>query len=66
MKFLIVDDHPMLRDGVAAVLRQFDPDATVLQAAEGEQGLVLAAEHPELAAAWVDLRMAGLAGIADC
>ena len=27
MKFLIVDDHPMLRDGVAAVLRQFDPQA---------------------------------------
>jgi DNA-binding NarL/FixJ family response regulator len=64
MKFLIVDDHPMLRDGVAAVLRQFDPQAVVLQAPEGEQGLALAAEHPDLAAAWVDLRMAGMAGVA--
>jgi hypothetical protein len=27
MKFLLVDDHPMLREGVAAVLRQFDADA---------------------------------------
>lgn len=64
MKFLIVDDHPMLRDGVAAVLRQFDPDAAVLQAAEGEQGLALADQNPDLAAAWVDLRMVGMAGIA--
>jgi DNA-binding NarL/FixJ family response regulator len=39
MKFLIVDDHPMLRDGVAAVLHQFDADSKVLQAAEREQGL---------------------------
>jgi len=63
MKFLVVDDHPMLRDGVAAVLRQFDSDATVLQAADGERALALAAEHPDLAAAWVDLRMAGMAGL---
>lgn len=63
MKFLVVDDHPMLREGVAAVLRQFDADALVLQAADGEQGLALAAAHPDLVAAWVDLRMAGLAGL---
>jgi two-component system, NarL family, nitrate/nitrite response regulator NarL len=63
MKFLIVDDHPMLRDGVAAVLHQFDTDVTVLQAADGEQGLALTAEHPDLAVAWVDLRMAGMAGL---
>ena len=63
MKFLIIDDHPMLREGVAAVLRQFDAPAVVLQAADGEQGLALAAAHPDLDAAWVDLRMAGLAGL---
>ena len=63
MKFLIIDDHPMLREGVAAVLRQFAADTVVLQAADGEQGLALAAEHADLSAAWVDLRMAGMAGI---
>lgn len=63
MKFLVIDDHPMLRDGVAAVLRQFDAEATVLQAADGAQGLALAAEHTDLSAVWVDLRMAGMAGL---
>lgn len=63
MKFLLVDDHPMLRDGVAAVLRQFDPAAEVLHAADGEQGLALADAHPDLGVAWVDLRMTGLAGL---
>jgi DNA-binding NarL/FixJ family response regulator len=64
MKHLVIDDHPVLRDGMAAILRQSDADAVVLQAVDGEQGLALAAEHADLGAAWVDLRMAGMAGIA--
>lgn len=63
MKFLIVDDHPMVREGLAATLRQFAADVQVLQATDGTHALALAAAHADLRAAWVDLRMAGMGGI---
>lgn len=63
MKLLIVDDHPMVREGLAATLRQFAADVQVLQAADGTQALALTAAHADLRAAWVDLRMAGMGGI---
>ena len=63
MKFLIVDDHELLREGLAGVLRQFDADAVVLHAADGERGLQQAQAYPDLAAVLVDLRMAGLGGL---
>lgn len=64
MKFLIVDDHELLREGLAGVLRQLDAHAEVLHAADGEGGLAQARAHPDLAAVLVDLRMAGLGGLA--
>jgi DNA-binding NarL/FixJ family response regulator len=64
MKYLVIDDHPLLREGVAGVLRQFDIQALVLHAADGEQGLAQARQHPDLAVVLVDLRMAGLDGLA--
>ncbi|HEX3756783.1 MAG TPA: response regulator transcription factor [Rhizomicrobium sp.] len=44
MKLLIVDDHSILRDGVAEILRQSHPGAQVLQACNIEEGLTLASE----------------------
>ena len=41
MKLLIVDDHPVLRDGLAALLQQAGPDTTVLQARDASEGLRL-------------------------
>lgn len=64
MKFLIIDDHPLLREGVAAVLRQFSAEVEVLHAADGVQGLALTDVHRDLDAALVDLRMTGMSGIA--
>ena len=32
MKLLIVDDHPVVREGLAALLRQAGPDTAVLLA----------------------------------
>lgn len=64
MKFLIVDDHPMVREGLAATLRHFADDVEVLQATDGTQALALADAHADLQLAWVDLRMAGMGGIA--
>lgn len=63
MKLLIIDDHPVMREGVAAVLRQLDADIEVLEAGDGAAGLALAAGHADLRCALVDLRMTGLAGM---
>jgi DNA-binding NarL/FixJ family response regulator len=63
MKFLIIDDHPLLREGVAAVLQQLGGPVEVLHAADGLSGLALAEQHDDLDAALVDLRMAGLDGL---
>jgi len=64
MKLLIVDDHPLLREGVASVLRQFADGVQVLQASDGQAALALAAQHLDLSAVLLDLHMDGMAGIA--
>jgi DNA-binding NarL/FixJ family response regulator len=63
MKFLIIDDHPMLREGIAAQLRLLAADVLVLQAGDGQQGMAMAAEHERLDAALVDLDIGGQSGL---
>jgi two-component system, NarL family, nitrate/nitrite response regulator NarL len=64
MKLLIVDDHPVVRDGLAALLRQLGPEVTVLLAEGGSQGLDLANGHPDLDLVVLDLAMPGSDGFA--
>ncbi len=63
MKLLVIDDHPVVREGLAAVLRQLPGGAEMLEAADGEQGLQQLAQHADVAGVLIDLRMAGLAGL---
>jgi DNA-binding NarL/FixJ family response regulator len=62
MKLLIVDDHPVVRDGLAALLRQLAPEVTVLLAEGGSQGLDVAKAHPDLDLVILDLAMPGSDG----
>jgi two-component system nitrate/nitrite response regulator NarL len=62
MKLLIVDDHPVLREGLAALLRQAGPDADVLQARDAAEGLALVEAHADLDAVVLDLIMPGMDG----
>lgn len=62
MKLLVVDDHPIFRDGLAALLRQSVGQPTVLQAPDCASALELAASHPDLDAVFVDLVMPGMSG----
>jgi DNA-binding NarL/FixJ family response regulator len=62
MKLLIVDDHPVLREGLAALLRQAGPDTDVLQACDAHEGLALVEDHPDLDAVVLDLMMPGMDG----
>jgi two-component system nitrate/nitrite response regulator NarL len=63
MKYLIVDDHAVLRKGMRALLQQAGSDALVLEAADGAEGLELASLHPDLDAVFLDLEMPGMGGM---
>lgn len=57
MKLLIVDDHAILREGLAAMLRQVGPDTVVLQAGDAAEGLRIAEAEADLDAVFLDLEM---------
>ncbi|HEU5134173.1 MAG TPA: response regulator transcription factor [Steroidobacteraceae bacterium] len=61
MKLLIVDDHPLFRDGLAALLRQASADTAVMQASTTEEALQLVDEQI-FDAMFMDLVMPGLCG----
>src|SRR5271156_5654914 len=63
MKFLIVDDHAVLRTGLTALLRQACPLDIVLEAGDGKEGLETARLHPDLDAIFLDLEMPGMHGM---
>jgi two-component system nitrate/nitrite response regulator NarL len=62
MKLLIVDDHAVVREGVATLLRQLGPDTQVLQARDGNEGLACAEAETDLDAVFLDLNLPGLDG----
>jgi two-component system nitrate/nitrite response regulator NarL len=63
MKLLIVDDHPMLRNGLAALLGQANPGVTVLQAGDAAAGIAMAVREPDLDGVMLDLSMPGMDGL---
>lgn len=62
MKLLIVDDHPVVREGLSKLLTSSADDIDVLQAEDCEAGMVLAAQRPDLDAIFMDLNLPGLSG----
>jgi DNA-binding NarL/FixJ family response regulator len=62
MKLLMIDDHPMLRSGLAAVLAQAEPQAVIWQAADAQQGLDIAGRERDLDAILLDLVLPGMDG----
>jgi two-component system nitrate/nitrite response regulator NarL len=63
MNVLVVDDHPVLREGIAALLRQAGPDTVVHQGGDVAGGLQLAADRPDLDVIVLDLMMPGIGGM---
>ena len=62
MKILLVDDHPMIRKGCAALLSSAIQNLTVVECSSGEQALTLAAsELPQLVI--LDISLPGISGI---
>jgi DNA-binding NarL/FixJ family response regulator len=63
MKIMVVDDHALVRQGVAALLERESPGAQVLQARHSVEALELAAAHDDLDAVFLDLTMPGMDGM---
>jgi two-component system nitrate/nitrite response regulator NarL len=63
MKILIVDDHPVLRAGLAAPLRQVVPDTEIHEAGSGIEALKVAEGVPDLDVVVLDLVMPGMGGL---
>jgi DNA-binding NarL/FixJ family response regulator len=64
MKLLIVDDHALVREGLAAVLRHIGPEAEMLTAGDGAEALEIAERVTDLDAVILDLAMPGMDGAA--
>ena len=62
IRILLIDDHPMIRAGLAATIGP-EPDMTVVgEASTGEEGLELFLRHqPDITL--IDLKMPGLGGV---
>lgn len=62
IRVLIADDHPMFRDGLAALVNRVDDLSVVGEATSGDEAVRLAAEtQPDVIL--MDLKMPGLSGI---
>jgi len=64
MKLLLVDDHPLVRAGVVAALQSLDAPELILEAGDGIAAMDCLAQHPDVDAVLLDLRMVGMAGMA--
>ena len=64
MKLLVVDDHPLVRAGVVAALQGQLSTTVMLEAGDGVEALAQLDAHADVTAAVLDLRMAGMAGLA--
>lgn len=62
MKLLIVDDHPVVRDGLSKLLAGSADNVEVLLAADCPTGIAIGAAHADLDAVFMDLNLPGLCG----
>lgn len=61
---LIVDDHPLYREGMMSALRAQLGDVEVLGADSAEEGLEVLVRHPEIDLVLIDVRLPGMDGFA--
>ncbi len=63
MKAILADDHALFRDGFALLLKQLDPQATVLEAASLFEVLSQAEQNADTDLVLLDLSMPGMSGV---
>jgi DNA-binding NarL/FixJ family response regulator len=63
MKILVIDDHPLIREGLANVLRGLDGDLTVLEAEAADEGMEIVRRESDLTMVLLDLVLPGVQGL---
>jgi DNA-binding NarL/FixJ family response regulator len=64
MHVLVIDDHALIREALRGVLKDLDPDATVLEASGYRQAARLLQEHPDCGLILLDLNLPDRDGFA--
>jgi DNA-binding NarL/FixJ family response regulator len=62
-KILIVDDHPLYREGMVSALRAQLPEFAVPEAESAERGLEALTAEPDIDLVLIDLRLPGMDGL---
>ena len=57
MKFLVVDDHELIREALRGTLKQLDSDATVLEASDSATSMQRLEENADLDLILLDLNL---------
>lgn len=63
MKFLIVDDHSLIRDGMRLALESLDGAAIILEAKNASEAFALLEQHHDLDLVLLDLALPGMDGL---
>jgi len=61
-RILVVDDHPLYREGMVSALRARLPELEVLGAGSAEEGLAVLEANPDTDVVLIDLRLPGMDG----
>lgn len=62
LKVMVVDDHPLVRDAMAGLLRQLGDEVVVIEAADCASALAAARAHRDLGLVFLDLNLPGTRG----
>src|SRR5215510_12197516 len=57
MKFLVIDDHVLIRESLRGVLKELKPEAAVVEATNAQEAMRLVAAHPDLLLVLLDLAL---------
>lgn len=63
LKLLVIEDHALVREGMAQVLRQLDTEVTVFEAGDCDAGLNIIEKESDLDLVLLDLALPGLDGL---
>jgi len=64
LKLLVIDDHPLVLEGVAAALEGLGEGVRMIAARTAEKGLAAAATNPDLDLVLLDVALPGVSGFA--
>ncbi len=64
LKLLVIDDHPLILEGVAAALEGLGQGIRIVAARTAEKGLAAAAANPDLDLVLLDVALPGVSGFA--